>query len=99
MSETSRTLHSVIVASSMAARSLNSTVDISRQIQGAQADLIADIVICGDEDDQTFCAILTCNQNGASKLLRKSISECAVKAVRNMVDRLQKDTALLLSVS
>jgi hypothetical protein len=54
-----------------------------------------DIVICEDEDTKNFAAILTCNQEGQTKLLRTELSMCPVLAVRTLVDGLQKDTAKL----
>lgn len=47
----------------------------------------------------TFCAILTCNQEGVTKILRKEVNNCPVRAVRGMVHRLQTDTAILFSAS
>ncbi|KAI4697768.1 uncharacterized protein J4E84_000901 [Alternaria hordeiaustralica] len=54
-----------------------------------------DIVICEDDDTKKFAAILTCNQEGQTKLLRTELSLCPVVAVRTLVDGLQKDTAKL----
>ena len=57
--------------------------------------MFTDIVICEDEDTKEFGAILTSNQNNHTKLLRTETSDSPVKAVRILVDRLQKDTAKL----
>jgi hypothetical protein len=56
-----------------------------------------DIVICEDESNSSFCAVLTCNQDSMTKLLRAEVSHCPVEATRTLVDRLQKDTAKLFS--
>ncbi|KAI4691766.1 hypothetical protein J4E81_007293 [Alternaria sp. BMP 2799] len=53
------------------------------------------IVVCEDDDTKKFAAILTCNQEGQTKLLRTELSLCPVVAVRTLVDGLQKDTAKL----
>ncbi|CAN9093252.1 unnamed protein product [Alternaria alternata] len=58
-------------------------------------DTRLDIVICEDEGTKRFAAILTCNQDGQTKLLRTELSGCPVVAVRTLVDGLQKDTAKL----
>ncbi|KAI4955560.1 hypothetical protein J4E91_001421 [Alternaria rosae] len=57
--------------------------------------LYGNIVICEDEDTKKFAAILTCNHEGQTKLLRTELSMCPVVAVRTLVDGLQKDTAKL----
>lgn len=48
-----------------------------------------------DEETKSFGAVLTCNQDSQTKLLRTSTSTCPVKAVRKLVSDLQKDTAKL----
>ncbi|KNG47692.1 dna ligase 1 [Stemphylium lycopersici] len=66
-----------------------------RLLYGSERFKFYDIVICEDEDTKEFGAILTCNQNNHTKLLRTETSDSPVKAVRILVDRLQKDTAKL----
>ncbi|KAF1946730.1 hypothetical protein EJ02DRAFT_393867 [Clathrospora elynae] len=66
-----------------------------RLLYGSERFKFYDIVICEDESDKKFCAILTCNQEAMTKLLRTQVSHCPVEAVRTLVDRLQKDTARL----
>ncbi|KAJ6201359.1 hypothetical protein J3E72DRAFT_428097 [Bipolaris maydis] len=43
-----------------------------------------DIVIGEDEKTKSFGAVLTCNQDNQTKLLRTSTSNCPVNAVRNL---------------
>lgn len=54
-----------------------------------------DIVICEDEANKRFCALLTCNMDGQTKILRVETDACAVTAVQMLVGRLQRDTAKL----
>ena len=62
-------------------------------------DTNTDIAVCEDEDKKKFGAILTCSQEGSIKLLRTEVSDDPVDAVRAMVDRLQKDTAIIFGKS
>lgn len=57
----------------------------------------ADIVICENESDGKFGALLTCQENGSTKILRNEVAECPVVATRKLVHRLQLDTALLFT--
>ncbi|KAI4959501.1 hypothetical protein J4E86_003223 [Alternaria arbusti] len=66
-----------------------------RLLYGSERFKFYDIVICEDDDTKKFAAILTCNQEGQTKLLRTELSLCQVVAVRTLVDGLQKDTAKL----
>ncbi|KAF1843889.1 uncharacterized protein K460DRAFT_266340, partial [Cucurbitaria berberidis CBS 394.84] len=66
-----------------------------RLLYGSERFKFYDIAVAEDEDNGAFAAILTCSQDGSIKLLRKEVNDCPVKAVRALVDRLQKDTALL----
>ncbi|KAI4633486.1 hypothetical protein J4E80_000852 [Alternaria sp. BMP 0032] len=66
-----------------------------RLLYGSERFKFYDIVICEDDDTKKFAAILTCNQEGQTKLLRTELSLCPVVAVRTLVDGLQKDTAKL----
>jgi hypothetical protein len=62
------------------------------------ADTSADIIVLDDKDSKDFFAVLTCNQSDATKILRQSEADCALKAVSAMVAGLQKDTVLLFSM-
>lgn len=79
----------------MVVNASSSTVETLRNACVLTTDMSTDIVICEDEDTKEFGAILTCNQNNHTKLLRTETSDSPVKAVRILVDRLQKDTAKL----
>lgn len=57
-----------------------------------------DIVVADNEEHGAFGAILSCSQEQSIKILRKETSDCPVKAVRAMVERLQKDTGHLFSM-
>ncbi|CAO2656254.1 Nn.00g050570.m01.CDS01 [Neocucurbitaria sp. VM-36] len=67
-----------------------------RLLYGSERFKFYDIVVAEDEENASFNAILTCSQDGSTKMLRKDIRDCPVKAVRTMVGQLQKDTALLM---
>ncbi|EUC43683.1 hypothetical protein COCMIDRAFT_38415 [Bipolaris oryzae ATCC 44560] len=66
-----------------------------RLLYGSERGKFYDIVVGEDESTKSFGAVLTCNQDGQTKLLRTSTSTCPVNAVRNLVSDLQKDTAKL----
>ncbi|OAL46071.1 hypothetical protein IQ07DRAFT_518370, partial [Pyrenochaeta sp. DS3sAY3a] len=68
-----------------------------RLLYGSERFKFYDISIAEDQDSMTFCAILTCNQEGVTKFLRKEVSNCPIRAVRGMVHRLQTDTAILFT--
>ncbi|KAL6149949.1 hypothetical protein ACJQWK_02467 [Exserohilum turcicum] len=59
--------------------------------------LYGNIVICEDEANKRFCALLTCNMDGQTKILRVETDACAVTAVQMLVGRLQRDTAKLFA--
>ncbi len=61
--------------------------------------MFPDIVIGEDEQAGNFSALLTVNQNTHTKILRREVSSCPIQALRRMVQRIQKDTAVLLSSS
>jgi hypothetical protein len=83
----------------MAVSGSSSTVCALIPISELGTDTNTDIAVCEDEDKKQFGAILTCSQEGSIKLLRTEISNDPVNAVRAMVDRLQKDTAIIFSES
>lgn len=58
-----------------------------------------DIVICHDETYKQYCAVLTCNQDNQTKFLRTVSGPDPIVAVRELVARLQKDTAKLFCKS
>jgi hypothetical protein len=60
-------------------------------------DIYIDIAICEDVEQKKFGAVLTCSQDGMIKFLRTEVDDDPVGAVRALVDRLQKDTAVLFS--
>ncbi|KAL6709499.1 hypothetical protein ACN47E_001434 [Coniothyrium glycines] len=66
-----------------------------RLLYGSERGKFFDIVIAEDVENNAFCAILVCSQEGASKILRKEVDDDPLKAVQSMVNHLQKDTACL----
>ncbi|XP_014555001.1 hypothetical protein COCVIDRAFT_103549 [Bipolaris victoriae FI3] len=85
--------------SSILVEKVNNLKEISlgncRLLYGSERGKFYDIVIGEDEETKSFGAVLTCNQDSQTKLLRTSTSTCPVKAVRKLVSDLQKDTAKL----
>lgn len=57
-----------------------------------------DVVVAYSEPEAKFAAILVCNFNEATKILRKEVATCPVAAVRAIVYGLHVDTGLLLSM-
>ncbi|KAH8727128.1 hypothetical protein GQ44DRAFT_758218 [Phaeosphaeriaceae sp. PMI808] len=66
-----------------------------RLLYGSERQKFYDVVVSVNEENKIFVAALVCNKDPASKFLRTSINDCPVKAVRDMVDCLQKDTMRL----
>ncbi|KAI8939565.1 hypothetical protein NX059_003329 [Plenodomus lindquistii] len=75
----------------------NSVMGNCKLLYGSQRFKFYDIIICESEHDGKFGALLTCIESSTTKILRNEVAECPVVAVRQMVQRLQRDTALLFT--
>ncbi|KAF2849335.1 hypothetical protein T440DRAFT_452727 [Plenodomus tracheiphilus IPT5] len=73
----------------------NNAMGNCKLLYGSDRFKYYDIIICENEDDGKFGALLTCTESSAIKILRNEVADCPVVAVRQMVQRLQRDTALL----
>lgn len=62
-----------------------------------EVDKRIDIILAESAPNATFCAILTVAQDKTTKILRRAMASCPLKAVREIVQRLQVDTAMLFS--
>ncbi|EOA89829.1 uncharacterized protein SETTUDRAFT_26155 [Exserohilum turcica Et28A] len=89
------------LTSSTLVNSINSLKELClgncRLLYGSERFRFYDIVICEDEANKRFCALLTCNMDGQTKILRVETDACAVTAVQMLVGRLQRDTAKLFA--
>ena len=65
---------------------------------GSALDMRADVILCEDEENGVSGALLTCNQNGHTKILRNEVNHCPVQATRDLVQRLQRDTAVVCGI-
>ncbi|KAL5121160.1 hypothetical protein ACEQ8H_001012 [Pleosporales sp. CAS-2024a] len=74
----------------------NMVLGTCRLLYGSERFKFYDIVIGATDDETTFCAALSCNKDGMTKILRTTLHDCPIKATEAMVRQLQKDVMPLL---
>ncbi|KAG9197274.1 hypothetical protein G6514_001913 [Epicoccum nigrum] len=69
----------------------------AKMLYGSEKFKFFDIVIAYSQPDAKYGAVLVCSFNESTKILRKEVAHCPVKAARAIVHGLHVDTGLLFT--